>query len=230
MARPIPVRDSGEFASLLKTLVDDIRTSRDYYQLYRNLHEALKEYDTEFHQSPAFWSLTFQALGEAAVLRLCRVYDQQDSANHLHGLLLTIRANPKLFEEAQFRERLKNNPAVDSLAKYGTTPQAENLEADLKLTSLDDPDVLLLYQWRGTVIAHRNAKMAKGTATWAKENPLPWAVIEKLIERAFDIFNRYSTLFNAVSYSTMLIGENDYKNLLHLLQLGVKKSREDRDF
>src|SRR5437867_4883152 len=105
MARPIPIRDSGEFARLLKALVEDIRTSHDYLRLYRKLHESLKEYETEFHQSPTFWALTFGALHDAVGLRLCRVYDQHDSANHLHGLLLTIESNPELFHEAEFRER-----------------------------------------------------------------------------------------------------------------------------
>jgi hypothetical protein len=223
MAKPIPIRNSQELAGLLKALVDDIRTCHDYYRLYRKLHEALKEFDTEFHQSPAFWSLTFQSLGDAAILRLCRVYDQHKSANHLHGLLLTIQANPELFDEAHFRERLQDNPAVDYLAKHGTSPKPDDLEKDLKLTSDDDPDVLLLYKWRGAVVAHRNAKMAKGTNTWADENPLSWAVIEKLIDRAFEIFNKYSVLFSAASYSTMLIGEDDYKDLLQLLRLGLKE-------
>ena len=225
MAKPIPVKNSAELAGLMETLVEDIRTSNEYYQLYRKLNAALKEYDTEFHQSPAFWSLTFQALKEAAVLRLCRVYDQEDSANHLHGLILTIKANPALFDEAHFRERLKHNPHVDSLARYGTIPKLEDIEKDLRLTSLANPDVLLLYQWRCAAIAHKNARIAKGVTAWAEENPLSWDVIENLISRSFEVFNRYSALFNAVSYSTMLIGENDYEGLLKLIRLGLKKAR-----
>jgi hypothetical protein len=65
----------------------------------------------------------FHASEEAAVLRFCRIYDQEDSANHLHGLLLTIREDLVLFDEAHFRERLKHNPHVDSLASYGTIPK-----------------------------------------------------------------------------------------------------------
>jgi len=227
MAKPIPVKDSAELASLLKALVEDIRTSHDYLQLYRKLHEALKEYETEFHQSPTFWALTFGALHDAVGLRLCRIYDQHDSANHLHGLLLTIQKHSELFEEAQFRERLKDNPSVDYLARHGTLPKSNDLDADLKLTSLEDPQVLLLYQWRNTIIAHSNAKVAKGSSNWTQVNPLSWKVIEDLISRAFHIFNRYSSLFNAASYSTMLIGEDDYQGLLHLVRLGLKKSRED---
>lgn len=228
MAKPIPVKDSVELASLLKALVEDIRTCHEYLRLYRKLNEALKEYDTEFHQSPAFWGLTFGALHDAIGLRLCRIYDQDDSANHLHGLLLTIQKHPDLFEEPQFRTRLKDNPSVDYLAKHGTVPKSNDLDADLKLTSLKDAEVLLLYKWRNTIIAHSNAKVAKGTSNWPQTNPLPWKVIDDLVSRAFHIFNRYSLLFNAETYTPMLIGENDYQGLLHLVRLGLKKSREDR--
>jgi hypothetical protein len=230
MAKPIPIENSEEFARLLKTLVNDIRDSHDSYRLYRKLGKAIGEYETEFHQSPAFWSLTMRGLIDSAVLRLCRVYDQHNAANHLHGWLLTIQANPALFEEAQFRERLKDNPSVDSLAKHGTIPNRSDLERDLLLTSAENPDVAVLLGWRGSVVAHSSAKIAKGSTDWTEKNPLSWELIEKLIARAFEIFNRYCVLFNATSYTTMLIGEDDYKGLLELVRLGVKKMREDRDF
>jgi hypothetical protein len=228
VAKPIPIKNTEEFTRLLKTLVNDIRDSHDSYQLYRKLAQAVGKYETEFHQSPAFWNLAMRGLIDSAVLRLCRVYDQHNTANHLHGWLLTIQANPALFEEAQFRERLKDNPAVDLLAMHGTIPNRAHLENDLALTSEEDPDVSVLLGWRGSVVAHSSVKIAKGDKDWTEKNPLSWELMEKLIARAFEVFNRYSALFNATSYSTMLIGENDYKNLLELLRLGLKKSREDR--
>ena len=54
MAKPIPIDGSDDFAKLLKALADDIRLSHDCYHLYRKLERALKEYETEFAQSPAF--------------------------------------------------------------------------------------------------------------------------------------------------------------------------------
>jgi hypothetical protein len=230
VAKPIPVENSEEFTRLLKTLVNDIRDSYDSYRLYRKLAAAVKDYETEFQQSPAFWNLAMRGLIDSAVLKLCRVYDQHNTANHLHGWLLTIQANPVLFEEAQFRERLKDNPAVDSLAKHGTVPNRNDLERDLRLTSAKDPDVSVLLGWRGSVVAHSSAKVVKGDTEWTEQNPLTWELIEKLIARAFEIFNRYCLLFNATSYTTMLIGEDDHKNVLKLLRVGVKKLREDRDF
>ncbi len=223
MAKPTSIRSSEEFAHLLKALVDDIRFSHDCYQLYRKLGQASQEYTVEFCQTPAFWYVTRGALIDTAMLRLCRVYDQHNSANHLHGLLLTIKANPGIFEEAQFRERLKDNPHVDSLAKHGTVPDRFELERDLALTSVDDPDVSVLYKWRGSVVAHSNAEIAKGSKQWTKDNPLSSERIEKLIVRAYEIFNRYCVLFNATSYSKLLIGEGDYENLFKLLRLGLQQ-------
>ncbi|MGD0060317.1 MAG: hypothetical protein ABSD58_12945 [Verrucomicrobiia bacterium] len=50
-----------------------------------------------------------------------------------------------------------------------------------------------------------------------------------LIDRSFDILNRYAFLFDARSYSVKLIGEDDYKDLFHFLRLGLKKHDEDLD-
>lgn len=229
MAKAVRISGSQEFAQLLKALVDDIRSSHDYSRLLQKLWPTTKEYEIEFAQTPAFWHLTMSALGDAAMLRLCRVYDQHNSANHLHGLLLTIKANPDIFEEAEFRQRLKDNPHVDYLAKYGTIPNSADLERDLTLTSINDPDVALLHKWRGNVIAHSNADIAKGNSAWTKDNPLLWETTDKLIERAYVIFNRYCALFNATSYSKMLIGEDDYDYLFKLLRLGLKQFRDSSD-
>jgi hypothetical protein len=81
-----------------------------------------------------------------------------------------VKANPTIFDEVKFRERLKDNPAVDSLARYGTIPDPAEVERDLALTSAKDPDVSVLYQWRGSIVAHKNADIAKGNKDWTKGN------------------------------------------------------------
>jgi len=114
-------------------------------------------------------------------------------------------------------------PTARSPGRGGGDPDRVELERDLALTSVDDPDVSVLYKWRGSVVAHSNAEIAKGSKQWTKDYPLSLERIEKLIARAYEIFNRYCVLFNATSYSKLLIGEDDYENLFKLLRLGLQQ-------
>jgi hypothetical protein len=56
----------------------------------------------------------------------------------------------------------------------------------------------------------------------------------KLCERAFDVFNRYSSLFHAVSHLTTIIGEEGsvdsvFRHLRRGLTAGRKQSDEDAE-
>jgi hypothetical protein len=194
-------------------------------------------FDENFLQNEIVWKRTHAhgnigwryGVVSDSILFYTRNGDYTWNQVHTHGLLRTIKANPAIFDEVKFRERLKDNPAVDSLARYGTIPDPAEVERDLALTSAKDPDVSVLYQWRGSIVAHKNADIAKGNKDWTKDNSLSWERIEKLIARAYEIFNRYYLLFNATSYSTLLIGEDDYENLFMLLRLGLKQFYERTD-
>src|SRR6266513_4765891 len=151
----IAIKDSADFERLLKALSDDVVDAHIHYQLRQDLIQAIDKHPLVVQQSNVFWTFTLQAHLNSSVYALFRAYDQDTKSLHLRSWLTTIQANLHLFDEAAFRERLKDNPYVASLAKDSRKPDAEVLARDISSCSSSDPVVKRLVTYRGSRIAHR---------------------------------------------------------------------------
>ncbi|AFZ22313.1 AbiU2 domain-containing protein [Allocoleopsis franciscana] len=209
-----------EFKKLLEGLSNDLLNASHHFKLYINLQDALSKYEREINQCVAFWGLTIDAHREISILNLCRAYDHNPKSLSLKELIQIIQGNTELFDISKFRERLKDNVYVDSLAKTQREPTTEQLVEDLSFVSNDNPLVKKLTILRGNVIAHTN----KGQVLSPKSNPDPltWAEVELLISKGLEIYNKYCSLFYAQTHSSTLIGEDDYKQVLKYIRLGMK--------
>lgn len=139
----------------------------------------------------------------------------------------TIKANLQYFDEKHFRHRLKDNAFVDSLAKDDRMPNESQLDKDLCFASSQNPLVKKLMIWRNNIIAHRGAKVSLGKNDILADNPLTPEEIETLLDECFIIFNRYSSLYRASSWSRKVVGHDDYQSLLKFIRLGLQKWDED---
>jgi hypothetical protein len=209
-----------QFKQLLERLSNDLLNASHHCKLYINLQDALSQYEREINQCVAFWGLTIDAHKEISILNLCRAYDHNPKSLSLKELIQIIQGNTELFDISKFRERLKDNEYVDSLAQTQREPTREQLAEDLRFVSNDNPLVKKLTILRGNVIAHTN----KGQVISPKSNldPLTWAEVELLISKGLEIYNKYCLLFYAQSHSSTLIGEDDYKQVLKYIRLGMK--------
>src|SRR2546425_8931023 len=118
----IKVATESQFETLLSSLAEDTVTASIHWKLCKDLFGCVNEFVRELNQSPAFWSLTVNAHREVALFRLGRLFDQQTGALSLRSLVDTIAANLRLFDVDRFRERLKDNPFVHSLADGARRP------------------------------------------------------------------------------------------------------------
>ena len=122
----INIQSDKELNSLLDALANEIVDANIYHRLFCDLVDSIDSHQRELSQSNTFWSLTLDALRDARLTRLCRVYDQESKSLNLVNLLDTIKANLHLFEEHYFRERLQDNAFVDSLAQTGRVHPSHN--------------------------------------------------------------------------------------------------------
>lgn len=53
--------------------------------------------------------------------------------------------------------------------------------------------------------------------------------IKLLLDRCFEIFNRYLNLYRASVWSRKVPGHDDYKSILKFIKLGLQKWDEDRE-
>lgn len=225
----IRIKTSDELNRLLDALAMEIVDADIYHQLYKDIVDSIKDHANEFSQSNTFWSFTLDALHDARMIRLCRVYDQESKSLNLFNFLETIKANTHFFEERHFRERLKDNAFVDSLVEDNRIPDKAQLDKDIWFVRGQNPLVNKLMIWRNNIIAHRGAKVSLGKNEILANNPLSEEELSTLLDECFRILNQYSSLYRASTYSRKVIGNDDYKSLLKFIKLGLQKTHEDID-
>jgi hypothetical protein len=219
----IKIKTGEDFSKLLDVLAYEILEAYNYHQIYCNVMNSMKDHTRAFNQGNTFWTFTIAALHDAVIIRLCRIYDQESSSLSLVNLLETIKSNLHLFTEQYFRDRLKDNEYVDSLADRERVPSEQELEEDIAYSSNSNPLVHKLTIWRNNFIAHRGAKVSLGKAEILENNSLLRTDIENLLDKSFTICNHYSSLYRASTHARQIVGINDYKSLLNLINLGLDK-------
>lgn len=227
----IKIENPAEFQRLLEELGSELQEANIHFKLFQDLIAAADEYATEFAQANAFWSLTVQAHLDATLFRLCKIYDQHNRALNLKNLLDTIKANLSIFDVENFRERFKNSPFVESLSSEPRKPDAVQLDADMAFVSEDNTWVKNLVIWRNNYFAHRSPHHAIEDISLASTHTLPMPEVKRLAVEGMRILNRYSSLFHANTYSTNIIGREDYKSVLDAvrehLQAVERRVQED---
>ncbi len=217
----IDVSDPQEFERLLDALSHETVTASIHFKLYSDLQRARATYGREFNESWTFWSLTLQSHWDTTLFRLCKIYDKDDRNGktlNLTNLLDTIEANLSIFDVEHFRKRLTENPFVESLASGITRPDMAELASDKRSVSDTDPLVKALVFWRNNFFAHRNAKPILTKKNLADRYPLNVSDVRTLLDRAVRILGRYSIRFRASSYSTQIVGHDDYLVVLRAMQ------------
>jgi hypothetical protein len=238
MNAPIPIAISGEaeFGALLGRLSDDIIEAPAFLRIDKQLTERFEKYSDEVSQAEFFWSMVATAVREAGLSRLGRIYDQyqreppRDSALSLRTLLATIEANKPLFDDAAVKQRV--NPANASFAQSivpgSHFPNLRTLTRDLALVSSDDPLVHKIVLWRNKFGAHISPDQTMKKSPTNGALPTADDALE-LCNRAFDVFNRYSSLFHAVVHSKIILGEEgSVESVFRHLRSGLAAGRQAR--
>ena len=224
----IKITNSEEFGRLLETLTNETVTACIHFKLYSDLEAARPDYSDEFNQSVTFWSLTFQSHLDTTLFRLCKIYDQHKESLNLLNLLDTIKENASIFDEENFRIRLKGNPFVDSLASDSKKPDMVQLQKDIEFVSKKThPCVEALVFWRNKFYAHRSAKHVVANQNLADHYTLDITAVDQLLKEAMRILNSYSILFQASSYSTQIIGYDDYRHVLDSIRDTIKRHDDE---
>jgi hypothetical protein len=225
----IRVESAAEFKRLLESLALELVDGNIYLRLHNDLANATTGYRREFRQSWTFWSLTLQAHFDAALFRLCRIFDQHPDGLNLRNLLQTIQENLGLFAEENFRERLKGNPLVDSLAAAAQGPDANQLARDIEFSGTANPLVKRLVVLRNNYFAHRSARDVVDPQDLHLRYPLTQENVETLLKGGLEILNRYSSLFDAHVYAAQIVGRDDYEAVLQAVREHLARHDAQRE-
>ena len=219
------VSASEEFARLLKALADDVVYAHIHWRMATDLGASLVQQPLVETQSQTFWYLTHKAHVAASLQHLCRAFDQEQSSLHLLSWLRTIEGNLHIFAVDAFKERLKTNPYVQSLAASAQRPDPAALALDIAACIATDPLVRKLTIYRGSTAAHRSKKLALRPRAAGQPPLLTDEDVGVLLSRAKTVLNRYSNMFSAEVHSTSMIGHDDYKYIFQSVEENVTAAR-----
>ena len=221
MAHPLPI---SQFEQQIKGLIDQLFTANLHFQIGTGLRKSWREYYQELVQAHVFWQYTIHAHDTMAVLGLCRVYDNTKAGDRrcltLRRIIETVKTNPSVFEQAEFRRRLEQNPHVDYLSQQLPKLDADQIEADIKFCH-DDGTIKELFMLRNKLIAHADYEYSIGEEKgYSKSHPLPYQDIQRLIDRGFETVNRYSGIYIATTHNDRLGSrqDQDYLEVLRALR------------
>jgi hypothetical protein len=224
-AKEIRVRSEAEFERLRDRIDLEASHATHHWDLLKGLEASREDYYLEMSVSNTFWHLTCIAQRDAVLSGLCRLYDKHGGALSLGRFILTVKANRDLFSDVAFRERLKDNPYVDTLVNHRAIDDAE-LDRELASVSGSDPLVSRLWDLRDTVISHTDADRIRRGAPKASQRWLPAQEIEMLLRRAAAITSKYSLLYRASLYGG-IAGADDYKSTLRLLRKALSSQEAE---
>ncbi len=222
---------SEDFDRQLEALSGDIVVAHNHWRMAMSLREALDEYPRVECESSTFWNLTYIAHESTAIQSLCRVYDQKQNSLNLRNWLRTIKENISIFDRYAFKDRLKDNPYVESLADSAEKPDEAMLDQEINLCSRNDPLVNKLIFLRHNHYAHKGKAIIIKQVKMTEEQGLNYDEVMQLLDRSISILNHYSYMFNATSHTTKMLGQDDYKfvfkavdeKLLEILESRTKK-------
>ena len=117
------IRSEADFRKAVDVISLDLGRALDSFTLFHNLIKAKEgPYTKAVSQSQTFWGLTYRALLDSTVARLCRVYDSHAGALTLPNLLATIRLRPAFLPSASepidFQQLCRDEEAVGNLLPF----------------------------------------------------------------------------------------------------------------
>ena len=119
MPSPLTISEDAELKRLLEHIAHDIINAGAYLRLHSTLAERFESHKHEVNQTPAFWTFTANAVRDAGLLCLARIFDRRHGALSLYTLLLTIRDHPEFFADEAVRKRV--NPIYAESMRSGSS-------------------------------------------------------------------------------------------------------------
>lgn len=205
---PNPNISEEDFRKLSVALAEEAQSARIDYKMYQDLVNAASEYEIVIQQSRAFWTMTVQALLNSAILRLCRIYDQQKSSMNLARWLKIIKHNQNWFKEPLDLARLEHDIAYAS----NTNPLVKNLT-----------------KYRGNVVAHMGENYVLDIHSTRKSFKLTYGNLKELFQSALDTVNHYTTAHIGHSWSPNLVGADDFTFIFRRLKDSIEQSRAEQE-
>ncbi len=222
-------KEDKKLDKAIDLLMKDLSEALIYNKLIKDIIIEVTDNKKILNESNTFWFLTIQALKDARMIRLCRIFDEDNITISMINLLEAVKGNANLFSNDNFQNRLKDNPFIESLSAQDRQIDVIKLEEEIKKIN-ENETIKKIFFLRNNFIAHKNLKIGLEGFNQLKSSHLEIDEIDEIDEIlnfAFDTINSYNYLFKATTWSKTIIGHDDFKGLINFFNIGFEKYKED---
>ena len=214
---PLTLIAPEQFPKFIRVLWDELYWADVYYGIFKEGSRLAKHYETAFENAPFFLGYTLRAHCQTALVYVHRLYDQNNESFNLRRFLLTVRNNPQVFEaDAVLKRRIKDPDADRLIKSIGSLDQGQ-LECDIEFCSDKNPKVRILKTWRDRITFHKDERELFRQKRFEQDYPLKFGDIDTLIDRGFEILNRYSKYFDTTLRTRSLLEWKDMEFVFQAL-------------
>jgi AbiU2 len=207
----------GKSRREVEYLATQLGLANTFLYLFRGLRAAQQgQHHKEMHPALDFWNYTISAHIQAAIAHLCRLYDSRSDTGRGRALHLLD------FVKHVDRSKLKGAEAALYKADLQFLHKGKS-----ETGAGADPVVTKLRMWRDNLIAHRNYHLSLGGVDqFLKEFPVDLDELQRLIDRGFEILDRWKHYYQCESeFPRFPSGKDDYRFVLAALQQSHKESK-----
>jgi hypothetical protein len=224
----IQVRNDTEFKRLVDALAQEIVDGNIFFRLHMDLIAAYEADRPTMREAWTFWSLTMQAHLDAAILRLTKIYDQDDTHLGLLGFLDTVKSNFHLFSLDRFAERIREQNRPDSLVSGFESLDLRQVDADMEYARRASNAIVNRFiDLRHNFYVHRNARDVVEDINVGETRPLLRDEVGVLLTNALQIMNRYSQLYDMNLWSPQMLGRDDFNYVLRASRERLDRLRDE---
>jgi hypothetical protein len=214
-----------QFGALVRALAQDIVDAHIHWDQHNALQAQLEKWPQVQAEAWPFWGYTLSAHRRTTLAALARVFDQQENSLHLYAWLITIRDHLHLFGKHPVHQRPSDDPFAPMLTQGEAVPDPQQLECDIALCATTDSDVQALVRYRNNLLAHRGRKLSlQGDA--AQLPTLLYEQIDRLLDRARTLLNRYNYMFDASVFSMTPLGHDAVETVFECVQRDLDHREE----
>ena len=203
----------------LDVLMNDIVYASMLNRLIQGIYECIIEDERVYKRTATFWTIAFESLKEARLIRLCRLVDKTNKSISLINALRMLKANREKFDKEKYEKIFRDkNGALGEHNKY---IELENDEIDDDIKSIEDNHTTSKIRiWRNNYMAHKGFDVA---ILKAKPGQIEMDVAEigDYLLTCKDLINKYASRLFSKNWTEAMFTE-DFRNVFKLCKKGIE--------
>jgi len=215
-----------QIESTIDVLMNDIVYASMLNKLIQGIYECIIENERLYKRTGTFWTIAFESIKEARLIRLCRLVDKTNKSISIINILRMLKENRRIFAREEYIKRELDKGENNNVNRNYQELSIEEIEKDMKLFENNDTTSKIRI-WRNNYMAHKGFDV-----TVLKSAPgdiqMDVAEMHEYLGMCKEMINKYSSILFSRSWTDAVFTE-DYRNVFKLCTKGMNAFDKELD-